>query len=99
MRAIIWSSRASRDLFEQLEYISIDSPVNAGPVRDRVKSTVARLSEFQTGRAGRVAGTYEIVIPKTSLILAYDLPKSGAVRILRLIHGARNWLPGKWPKD
>ncbi len=99
MRTIIWSPKASRDLFEQLAYIGIDSPVNASLVRDRVMASVARLSDLQTGCAGRVFGTYEIVVPKTSLILAYDLPKTDDVRILRLIHGARNWLPGKWPKD
>ena len=54
-----------------------------------------------TGRPGRVAGTYEKVVPGLPYILAYaiqPLPDSAElIVILRTIHGARDWPKGKWP--
>ncbi len=39
---------------------------------------------------GRVKGTRELVVVRTSYIVAYRL-KRGKIQILRILHGARQW--------
>ena len=70
---------------------------------NRIGSAAAGLSDFATGRAGRVTGTYEKVLPGLPYILAYELisrPEGGeTVAILHLIHSARDWPAEDWPAD
>src|ERR1039458_4780351 len=67
---IQWSSTAVADLESIREYIAGDSPIAARKVADRIKEAVNRLSNFPlSGRAGRVPGTRELVIPGTSYLL------------------------------
>jgi toxin ParE1/3/4 len=98
-RQIVWAPKAKRDLFSQLDYIAADSEQNASLVRERILSRVVSLSSMTTGRPGRVFGTYEVYVPKTSLIICYDVPNEKIVQILRVIHAKRNWLEGEWPHD
>jgi plasmid stabilization system protein ParE len=42
------------------------------------------------GRAGRVEGTRELVISRTSYIAAYRIV-GDVSRILRVLHGAQQW--------
>ena len=52
-----------------------------------------------TGRRGRFTGTYEKIVTGLPYILAYNIDnQAGAIRILHLIHGARDWPDGDWPK-
>lgn len=44
------------------------------------------------GRPGRVAGTRELVLPKTPYVVAYRIME--AVEILAVMHGAREWPEG-----
>ena len=99
MREIIWSPLASTDLYEQLEYIGRDNAQKAVLVRERVMAAAARLARLSIGRPGRVIGTYEVQVQKTSLILAYQFVNTDMIEILRLVHMARDWPPGKWPKE
>ena len=98
-RRIVWAPRATKDFFQQLEYISRNSPQNAELVGQRVLDRVAALAHMATGRAGRVFGTYEIHVPKTSMIISYELPDAKTLHVLRLIHAARDWPGGGWPED
>jgi toxin ParE1/3/4 len=98
-RQIVWAPRASKDLFQQLDHISIESVQNAQLVSERVFDRLTLLASMPTGRAGRVFGTYEIHVPKTSLIISYELPDTKTLHVLRLIHGARDWPYGEWPED
>jgi toxin ParE1/3/4 len=62
-------------------------------VDEQIVAAVRRLIEFpESGRPGRVAGTRELVIPRTPYIAAY-LVIPEMVRILRVLHGAQIW-PG-----
>jgi toxin ParE1/3/4 len=42
--------------------------------------------------------TFEAVVPKSPFIVAYQLTDETGLSILRVIHGARDWKEGEWPK-
>lgn len=42
------------------------------------------------GRPGRVPGTRELVIPRTTFIVPYRLV-GNTIQILRIFHGTRRW--------
>jgi toxin ParE1/3/4 len=44
----------------------------------------------QIGRAGRVPGSRELVIPRTPYIVPYRFQRT-TIQILRVYHGARRW--------
>jgi toxin ParE1/3/4 len=54
------------------------------------------------GRPGRVTGTYEKSIVGLPYIIAYALTSTSTgeeqVAILRVIHAARDWPKGEWPR-
>jgi toxin ParE1/3/4 len=102
VRDVFWSERALEDADALATYIARDNPAAALQVLDRIETTVELLGETPIGRRGRVAGTYEKVVVGLPYIIAYALQSlptgGGRVVILRVIHGARNWREGEWPK-
>jgi toxin ParE1/3/4 len=59
-----WTRGALADLLAIARYIEQDNPVAAGSVVSRVELAGNRLGEFpERGRAGRVEGSRELVIP------------------------------------
>lgn len=60
------------------------------------------LGDKATGRRGRVTGTYEKVVTGRPYIIAYAIEAMQAggerVVILHVIHAARDWPKGQWPK-
>lgn len=101
-RLVVWSKRARDDYLEIIRYIADDDPDAAERVADRFDEAAAALADSATGRAGRVAGIYEKILPGLPYILAYEiliLPEGGEmIAILHVIHGARDWPAGEWPK-
>ncbi|MHC1727559.1 MAG: type II toxin-antitoxin system RelE/ParE family toxin [Syntrophobacteraceae bacterium] len=58
---------------------------------DKIISRINLLSEsLQIGRAGRVAGTRELVIAGTAYVVPYRV-SGGVVQILRVYHTSRLW--------
>lgn len=98
-RHVIWAPKARKDLFAHLDYIGSDSLQGAALVRERILSRVDLLGHNATGRAGRVFGTYEVSVAKTSLIISYEIPDQKTLHVLRIIHARRNWPEGEWPLD
>ena len=98
-RKIRWSMRGRSDFLGQLAQISSQSAQNAALVRKRVQDKIIKLAHMPTGHKGRVAGTFETVVHRTSLILVYNLPDAASLQILRVIHAARDWKEGGWPQD
>lgn len=101
MRSVEWSRAALHDFDRLIDYIATRNPAAAKRVAERIDRTGRLLGEMATGRPGRVTGTYEKVVSGLPYILAYRLvrPPDGTERvvIVRVIHGARNWPPEKWP--
>ena len=97
MNAVVWSESALDDLDSAIAYIAADNPVAARKVLERIDTAADGLGQAATGRRGRIAGTYEKSVRGLPYIIAYAIQPlpSGRERIviLRVIHGARNWLP------
>ena len=88
-----WLRRALENLDDEAAYIAKDSPQMAAEFVKHLRESAAALADQPNmGRAGRIAGTRELVIKRFSYILPYRV-RDGAVEILRVFHTAR-----KWPK-
>jgi toxin ParE1/3/4 len=102
VRAVFWSSDALHDLNSVIAYIATENPQAALDVINKIEAAGNALGEMATGRKGRVSGTYEKVVVGLPYIMAYAIEqrRDGAERvmILRVIHGARDWKEGNWPK-
>jgi addiction module RelE/StbE family toxin len=93
-----WSPFALEDRDNIFGYIEQESPLAAVTVDDRIREQVAGLVKFpETGRPGRLEGTRELVINRTSYIAAYRI-LGDTVRILRVLHSAQLW-PDEMPED
>lgn len=93
-----WSLLAQSDREAIFDYIEADNPRAAAAVDDRIRVQAERLAAFpESGRAGRVEGTRELVIDRTPYIAVYRVRRD-AVQILRVLHGARIW-PEKMPES
>jgi len=100
-RPVVWSSDAHRDIERIVQYLADVAPEYADKVVERIAEAATRLGLAQTGRPGRVFGSYEKSLPDIRYIIAYEFDRKqpdGAVSILRAIHMSQNWQPGTWPK-
>src|SRR4051812_47909407 len=104
MRRAVWSARGrllfDRDVIGYLEGLSEPA---ARKLRGDIDRTIALLAERPIGRPGRLSGTYEKSIVGQPYIIAYGFLRreDGApddVLILRVVHTARDWPPGRWPR-
>lgn len=89
---IRWTSKAKKDLISIKEYIEQDNPKAATDLTKKiVLKVVEQLNKFQNiGKAGRVAGTRELVINNYPYIAVYWV-KSGSVEVLRVLHTSIKW--------
>ncbi|MBL8905942.1 MAG: type II toxin-antitoxin system RelE/ParE family toxin [Rhizobiales bacterium] len=90
--SVVWSPFALEDLRSIRHYVAQDNPAAAARVADRIlQFATGQLSQFpRSGRAGRVFGTFELIVPRTPYIVVYALTVDGAY-ILAVHHGARRW--------
>jgi len=89
---IVWSPQAIADLASPRGYIAEDNKAAAQRVALHVIRNIEQLlSEHpDMGRAGRVPGTRELVIPQTPDIVPYRV-RDNRIQVLRVYHGARKW--------
>ncbi len=79
------------DLDDAEAYISQTDPLAAEEVVLKIIKAVSLLEEQPgLGRAGRVLGTRELVIPNTRYIVPYRV-KDDSLQILRVYHSSRIW--------
>jgi toxin ParE1/3/4 len=88
---IVWTRRATLNLYHVREFIRQDNPAAAEKVGGRIEKAATGLARFpESGRAGKVPGTRELVIAGLAYILIYRV-SGDAVTILRLLHGKQKW--------
>jgi len=91
---LIWTRPARDDRRKIREYIEADNPRAALALDELFSATAARLPQHpQLGRPGRVEGTRELVAHR-NYILIYDVA-GDVVRVLRVLHAARQWPPAE----
>ena len=84
-----WLPTALRNLDSEASYIAADEPAAARLVVQRVLASVSLLAEQPgLGRPGRVAGTRELLVPKTRYIVPYRV-RGDTVEVLRVFHTSR----------
>jgi toxin ParE1/3/4 len=94
---IEWTPLAETEAREIHHYIAEDSIGAADRQLDLLFESILGLSRFPgKGRAGRVHGTRELVVPGTPYIVVYRLIDT-TIQILSILHGARRW-PSAFPK-
>ncbi|TCL95755.1 addiction module RelE/StbE family toxin [Rhizobium sp. PP-WC-2G-219] len=90
-RTLRWTQRALRRLDDIGAYIEKDDPLTAARVISRITSAAETLTEQPAmGRAGRMKGTRERVLPDIPYIIAYRVRGNG-IDILTVLHAAQKW--------
>ncbi|MBL8553347.1 MAG: type II toxin-antitoxin system RelE/ParE family toxin [Phenylobacterium sp.] len=88
---LVWAQYALEDRRAIYDHIEVDDAHAAALVDARLTEAVTRLIDFpESGRPGRVDGTRELIVGRTSYIVAYRVTDE-TVRILRVLHGAQLW--------
>jgi toxin ParE1/3/4 len=88
---IQWTRTAAASLEAIGRYIEVDDPAAAARVVIHVIDAIERLAEHPAlGRAGRVPGTRELIVPGTPYLVPYRIEGS-VVQVLRVLHGAMRW--------
>ena len=88
---IVWLRGALRNLIEEAEYVARADRRAAVVIVARIRASVERLTVHpQSGRAGRVPGTRELVVPGTPYIVPYRVV-GDTVQVLRVFHAKRRW--------
>ncbi len=89
-----WTTPAAKDLEEITLYILRDNESAALAVAKTLFDAANSLDLLPSrGRAGKIVGTRELVVPGLPYIIVYQVTPT-AVQILHIYHGARNW-PGE----
>ncbi len=89
------SPEAEADLRDIVSRITRDNgkPV-ALRIYRRIRAALLPLDRFpHLARAGRIAGTRELVIPGLPFIAVYQIETDG-ILVVSIIHGAMQWPPG-----
>lgn len=86
-----WLNKALLDLDDIEAYIAQTNSLAAAEVVLKILRTISLLRDQPgLGRAGRVPGTKELIIPDTRYIVPYRV-KGGSLHILRVYHTSRMW--------
>ncbi len=88
-----WLARARAARSAAIDFIAQDNLRAALGQLDEIEMQTDLLSQNPgMGRPGRVDGTREWVIGRTSFILVYRVrPKAKRIEVLHFLHGAQQW--------
>lgn len=88
---IRWTTPALRDLEAIGDFIARDKPAAAARIVNAIlDGSEALATHPHIGRAGRVPGTRELVIPNTPFVAPYRV-RGDEIEVLAVFHGARQW--------
>lgn len=86
-----WTTLAAKDLYRIVQRIQQDNSTAAARVATTVYDGCNNLKIFPNrGRAGRIAGTRELIFSGLPYILVYRI-EDQVVEVLRLYHAAQDW--------
>lgn len=98
---IEWSEQALKDRGNIFDFISQEHAQAAVNVDIRIREQLSQLTIFpESGGKGRFPGTRELNISETPFIVVYtllviDVSNINKIRILRVLHSARQWPAGR----
>jgi addiction module RelE/StbE family toxin len=85
-----WLSPALLQLDRVYEYIACDNPAAAKLVFTRIRKATVNLKHFpESGRAGQIRGTRELVVTGLPYLIVYRVT-GDSVEILRVLHTAQD---------
>ncbi|WP_049736363.1 type II toxin-antitoxin system RelE/ParE family toxin [Rhizobium ecuadorense] len=92
---LVWRAKAASDRKRAIQFIADQNVGAAISQLDEIeRQTDLLIDQPEIGRPGRIDGTRELVISRTSFIVIYRVrQKLEQVEILRLVHGAQKWPP------
>lgn len=94
MIALVWTAEARNDRISIYDYIEAENPESALALDEMFSNRAALLQcHPKLGRPGRVPGTRELVVHR-NYVVVYDIVEGELVRVLRILHAARQWPPG-----
>jgi addiction module RelE/StbE family toxin len=80
------------DLQHECAYLRERNPAAARRLRDRVLTATQRLGKFpESGRAWRLPGARELIIPGCPYVVIYRIQEGVAVETLKLFHTSREF--------
>lgn len=87
----IWSPKALGHLEQLWRFIAQDSEIAADQVVQRIFDSVDLLkTQPEMGRVGRLAGTRELVVPRTPYFVVYRV-RRGGLELIAVLHGSQRW--------
>lgn len=90
---IRWTPRAIANLVALRTFIERESDQRVALVVERIMESIELLADQPTiGRAGKLEGTREFVVPRTSYRVVYRI-REEVVELISVIHGHRRWSP------
>lgn len=96
---IRWTRRAIVHLGKLRDFIARDKPSAAEDVVQRILRSVELLAtQPEMGRAGRLLGTRELVVPGTPFVIPYCV-RNGELILLAVFHGRQRWPVNLAPKE
>ena len=87
-----WSNYALQDLNDIYSFIAEEDHITASNVVNKIienAENILKIFPFG-GKKGRVAGTRELVLTKTSYVIVYRVNESSLI-IVAVLHGRREW--------
>ncbi len=82
---------ASAHLEAVFQYLDAISPKVAVEQMKRIFDGIDQLKRFpESGPAGRVEGTRELVIPRTPFLVVYSIDRD-LVNVVAVLHGSQRW--------
>lgn len=91
---LLWTPAATQDRDGIYDYVEADNPAAAAALDALFEEKASLLVEHPAlGRPGRLAGTRELVAHRNYLLI-YQVA-GDAVRVLRVMHAARQWPPAE----